>query len=63
MENNQKILDKYKNDLEICKNEQNMLKQQLQNIESNSEKTKKNLLKNLSEKLKLSAKFVATSKY
>ena len=63
LENNQKILDKYKNDLEICKNEQNMLKQQLQNIESNSEKTKKNLLKNLSEKLKLSAKFVATSKY
>ena len=40
-----------------------MLKQQYQNMENNSNKVKKDLLKNLSEKLKLSAKFVATSKY
>ena len=60
---NQKILDKYKNELEISRNEQNMLKQQYQNMENNSNKVKKDLLKNLSEKLKLSAKFVATSKY
>ena len=60
---NQKILDKCKSELEICKNEQNLLEGQLQKIENDSKKTKKNLLKNLSEKLKLSAKFVATSKY
>jgi len=63
LDTNQKLLDKYKNELEICKNEQNMLEQQLQNIENNSKKTKKELLKNLSERLKLSAKFVATNKY
>ena len=63
IESNQKILDKYKNELEISQNEQNRLKIQLENIENNSKKTKKNLLKNLSEKLKLTAKFVATSKY
>ena len=63
LENNQKLLNKYKNELEICKNEKNMLQQQLENYENNSKKTKKDLLKNLSEKLKLSAKFVATSKY
>ena len=60
---NEKILDKYKNELEKSRNEQNLLKQQLLNMEKNSNKTKKDLLKNLSEKLKLSAKFVATSKY
>ena len=60
---NQKILDKYKKELEISRNEQNMLKQQYQNMETNSNKVKKDLLKNLSEKLKLSAKFVATNKY
>jgi hypothetical protein len=60
---NQKILDKYKKELEISRNEQNMLKQQYQNMENNSNKVKKDLLKNLSEKLKLSAKFVATNKY
>ena len=60
---NQKILDKYKNELEICRNEQNLLKQQYQTMENNSNKKKKDLLKNLSEKLKLSAKFVATNKY
>jgi len=60
---NENILDKYKNELEKSRNEQNLLKQQLLNMEKNSNKTKKDLLKNLSEKLKLSAKFVATSKY
>ena len=60
---NEKILDKYKNELEKSRNEQNLLKQQLLNMEKNSNKTKTDLLKNLSEKLKLSAKFVATSKY
>ena len=60
---NEKILDKYKNELEKSRNEQNLLKQQLLNMEKNSNKTKKDLLKNLSEKLKLSAKFVATNKY
>ena len=60
---NEKILDKYKNELEKSRNEQNLLKQQLLNMEKKSNKTKKDLLKNLSEKLKLSAKFVATSKY
>ena len=60
---NEKILDKYKNELEKSRNEQNLLKQQLLNMEKNSNKSKKDLLKNLSEKLKLSAKFVATSKY
>ena len=63
LDSNKKLLDKYKKELEICKNEQNMLQQQLDNIENKSKKTKKELLKNLSEKLKLSAKFVATSKY
>ena len=63
LDSNKKLLDKYKKELEICKNEQNMLQQQLGNIENKSKKTKKELLKNLSEKLKLSAKFVATSKY
>ena len=63
LDSNQKLLNKYKNELEICKNEKNMLQQQLENIENNSKKTKKQLLKNLSERLKLSAKFVATSKY
>ncbi len=63
LESNQKLLDKYKKDLEICKNEQNLLQQQLDTIQKKSEKTKRDLLKNLSERLKLSAKFVATSKY
>ena len=63
LDSNKKLLDKYKKELEMCKNEQNMLQQQLDNIENKSKKTKKELLKNLSEKLKLSAKFVATSKY
>ena len=63
LDSNQKLLDKYKKELEICKNEQHMLQQQLETIENKSKKTKKDLLKNLSEKLKLSAKFVATSKY
>ena len=63
LEYNQKFLDKYKTELEICKNEKNILQQQLENIENQSKKTKRNLLKNLSEKLKLSAKFVATNKY
>ena len=63
LDSNKKLLDKYKKELEICKNEQNMLQQQLETIENKSKKTKKDLLKNLSEKLKLSAKFVATSKY
>ena len=63
LDSNKKLLDKYKKDLEICKNEQNMLQQQLENIKYKSKKTQKELLKNLSEKLKLSAKFVATSKY
>ncbi len=40
-----------------------MLEQQLKNIEENSKETQKNLLLNLSKKLKLSAKFVATNKY
>ena len=63
LDSNQKLLDKYKKDLEICKNEQNLLQQQLDTIQKKSEKTKRDLLKNLSERLKLSAKFVATSKY
>ena len=63
LDSNQKLLDKYRKELEICKNEQNMLQQQLETIENKSKKTKKDLLKNLSEKLKLSAKFVATNKY
>ena len=44
---NEKILDKYKNELEKSRNEQNLLKQQLLNMEKNSNKTKKDLLKNL----------------
>jgi hypothetical protein len=63
LDSNQKLLDKYKNELEICLNEQNMLEQQLHNIEENSKETQKNLLLNLSKRLKLSAKFVATNKY
>ena len=63
LDSNQKLLDKYKKDLEICKNEQNLLQQQLDTIQNKSEKTKRDLLKSLSERLKLSAKFVATSKY
>ena len=63
LDSNQKLLDKYKNELEICLNEQNMLEQQLQNIEEKSKETQKNLLLNLSKRLKLSAKFVATNKY
>ena len=63
LDDNKKLLDKYKKELEICKNERNKLQQQLENFENRSKKTKRELLKNLSEKLKLSAKFVATSKY
>ena len=60
---NYKILDKKKYHLEKIKKERDEFKNKLENIFKESENIKKYLLKNLSQKLKLTAKFVATNKY
>ena len=57
------ILDKDKNDYEKIKNKKDKLKHKFDELINNSQKYKNDLLKNLSEKLKLSAKFVTTNKY
>ena len=63
MLDNYKLLDKKKYSLEKMSKEKEAVKNELENIMNDSEKAKKELIKNLSQKLKLSAKFVATSKY
>ena len=63
MLDNYKLLDKKKYSLEKMNKEKEAVKNELENIMNDSEKAKKELIKNLSQKLKLSAKFVATSKY
>ena len=56
-------LDKKKMSFEKVSKAKEKLKKQLNDIIQNSEKIKKELLKNLSEKLKLTAKFVSTNQY
>ena len=58
-----KKLDKKKMSFEKVSKAKEKLKKQLNDIIQNSEKIKKELLKNLSEKLKLTAKFVSTNQY
>ena len=58
-----KKLDKKKMKFEKVSKIKEKLKKQLNDIIQNSEKIKKELLKNLSEKLKLTAKFVSTNQY
>ena len=58
-----KKLDKKKMSLEKVTNTKEKLKKQLNDIVQNAEKIKKELLQNLSEKLKLTAKFVSTNQY
>ena len=58
-----KKLDKKKMSFEKVTKAKEKLKKQLNDIIQNSEKIKKELLKNLSEKLKLTAKFVSTNQY
>ena len=58
-----KKLDKKKMSFEKVSKVKEKLKKQLNDIIQNSEKIKKELLKNLSEKLKLTAKFVSTNQY
>ena len=63
VENNSELLDKYQKDLDVCREEKNIMETQLEKMNNLLNETKRELLKNLSEKLKLSAKFVATNKY
>ena len=58
-----KKLDKKKMSFEKVSKAKEKLKEQLNDVIQNSEKIKKELLKNLSEKLKLTAKFVSTNQY
>ena len=58
-----KKLDKKKMSLEKVTTTKEKLIKQLNDLIQNSEKIKKELLKNLSEKLKLTAKFVSTNQY
>ena len=58
-----KKLDKKKMSFEKVTKTKEKLKKQLNDIIQNSEKIKTELLKNLSEKLKLTAKFVSTNQY
>ena len=58
-----KKLDKKKMSLEKVIKNKEKLKKQLNDIVQNAEKIKKELLQNLSEKLKLTAKFVSTNQY
>ena len=58
-----KKLDKKKISLEKVTNNKERLIKKLNDIVQSSEKIKKELLKNLSEKLKLTAKFVSTNQY
>ena len=60
---NYNILDKDKSSYEKSKNKKDKLKKKFDELINQSQKYKDNLLKNLSEKLKLSAKFVSTNKY
>ena len=58
-----KKLDKKKMSLDKVAQNKEKLKKKLNDIVHNSEKIKKELLQNLSEKLKLTAKFVSTNQY
>ncbi len=58
-----KKLDKKKMSLEKVIKNKEKLKKQLNDIVQNAEKIKKELLQSLSEKLKLTAKFVSTNQY
>ena len=58
-----KILDKNKSSLDRAIKKKENLKKKLNNMIEESQCYKRNLLKNLSDKLKLSEKFVATNKY
>jgi hypothetical protein len=60
---NYKILDKYKLSLEKSTNKKDAYKKKLDDLINQSQKYKDELLKNLSEKLKLSVKFVSTNNY
>ena len=60
---NYKILDKNKTSLEKSKNKKETYKKKLDDLINQSQKYKDQLLKNLSEKLKLSVKFVSTNNY
>ena len=60
---NYKILDKNKSSLDRAIKKKEVLKKKLDNLIKESQSYKRNLIKNLSEKLKLSEKFVATNKY
>ena len=60
---NYNILDKDKSSYEKSKNKKDRLKKKFDELINKSQKYKDDLLKNLSEKLKLSAKFVSTNKY
>lgn len=63
MLDNFKLLDKKKYALEKIGKEKEKCVSLLQDMLDKSEKGKKELIKNLSQKLKLSAKFVSTNKY
>ena len=60
---NYKILDKDKISLEKCQNKKEKYKKKFDDLINNSENFRKNLLKELSQKLKLSVKFVNTNNY
>lgn len=60
---NYDILDRKKYNFELIKKEKENYKEGLANILNDTEMGKKELVKNLSQKLKLSEKFVSTSKY
>ena len=60
---NYKILDKIKISLEKYKNKKEKYKKKFDELINNSENFRKNLLKELSQKLKLSVKFVNTNNY
>ena len=60
---NYKILDKNKSSLDRAIKKKEVLTKKLDNLIKESQSYKRNLIKNLSEKLKLSEKFVATNKY
>ena len=57
------ILDKDKSNFDKVMSKKNKLKNKFDELINSSQKYKNDLLKNLSEKLKLSVKFVSTNKY
>ena len=57
------ILDKDKSSLQRSKNKKEQYKKKFDELINSSQLYRNGLMKNLSEKLKLSAKFAATNKY